>query len=167
MFYIQLIGILGFCIVVLYFYKKETTTILMYQITSNFVYAVHYFLLGGLSGAFCCVIGIIRNVTLIKCHNKKIILPIFITIYSLITLLFYEGIYSLLPMMANLSYLIGMTYKNKKVLLKGALVSSSCWIIYAIFVSSYVSIVTESILLISNTIQLIRMINKQKIKLGV
>jgi len=162
MFYIQLIGILGFCIVVLSFYKKETTTILMYQITSNFVYAVHYFLLGGLSGAFCCVIGMIRNVTLIKCDNKKIILPIFITIYSLITLLFYEGIYSLLPMMANLSYLIGMSYKNKKVLLKGALVSSSCWIIYAIFVSSYVSIVTESILLISNTIQLIRMINKQK-----
>ena len=162
MFYIQLIGILGFCIVVLSFYKKETTTILMYQITSNFVYAVHYFLLGGLSGAFCCVIGMIRNVTLIKCDNKKIILPIFITIYSFITLLFYEGIYSLLPMMANLSYLIGMSYKNKKVLLKGALVSSSCWIIYAIFVSSYVSIVTESILLISNTLQLIRMINKQK-----
>lgn len=162
MFYIQLIGILGFCIVVLSFYKKETTTILMYQITSNFVYAVHYFLLGGLSGAFCCVIGMIRNVTLIKCDNKKIILPIFITIYSFITLLFYEGIYSLLPMMANLSYLIGMSYKNKKVLLKAALVSSSCWIIYAIFVSSYVSIVTESILLISNTIQLIRMINKQK-----
>ena len=162
MFYIQLIGILGFCIVVLSFYKKETTTILMYQITSNFVYAVHYFLLGGLSGAFCCVIGMFRNLTLIKCDNKKIILPMFITIYSVITIIFYENIYSLLPMMANLSYLIGMTYKNKKVLLKGALVSSSCWIIYAIFVSSYVSIVTESILLISNAIQLIRMINKQK-----
>ena len=158
MFYIQLIGILGFCVVVLSFYKKETTTILMYQITSNFVYAVHYFLLGGLSGAFCCVIGMIRNVTLIKCDNKKIILPIFITIYFLITILFYEGIYSLLPMMANLSYLIGMTYKNKKTLLKGALVSSSCWIMYAIFVSSYVSIVTELILLISNSIELIRII---------
>ena len=162
MFYIQLIGILGFCIVVLSFYKKETTTILMYQITSNFVYAVHYFLLGGLSGAFCCFIGMFRNLTLIKCNNKKIILPIFITIYSLITIIFYENIYSLLPMMANLSYLIGMTYKNKKILLKGALVSSTCWILYAIFVSSYVSIVTESILLISNTIQLMKIIKNNK-----
>ena len=162
MFYIQLIGILGFCIVVLSFYKKETTTILLYQITSNFVYAVHYFLLGGLSGAFCCFIGMFRNLTLIKCNNKKIILPIFITLYTLITIIFYENIYSLLPMMANLSYLIGMTYKNKKTLLKGALVSSSCWILYAIFVSSYVSIVTESILLTSNTIQLIRMIKNNK-----
>lgn len=162
MFYIQLIGILGFCIVVLSFYKKETTTILMYQITSNFVYAVHYFLLGGLSGAFCCFIGMFRNLTLIKCNNKKIILPIFITIYSLITIIFYENIYSLLPMMANLSYLIGMTYKNKKILLKGALVSSTCWILYAIFVSSYVSIVTESILLISNPIQLMKIIKNNK-----
>jgi len=65
-------------------------------------------------------------------------------------------------MMANLSYLIGMTYKNKKILLKGALVSSTCWILYAIFVGSYVSIVTESILLTSNTIQLIRIIKNNK-----
>lgn len=164
MFYIQLIGILGFCIVVLSFYKKETTTILMYQIASSFVYTVHYFLLGGLSGAFCCFIGMFRNITLIKCNNKKIVLPIFMTIYSLITIIFYENIYSLLPMMANLSYLIGMTYKNKRILLKGALVSSSCWILYAIFVSSYVSIVTESILLISNAIQLIRIVkNNEKV----
>ena len=160
MFYIQLIGILGFCIVVLSFYKKETTTILLYQVTSNFVYAVHYFLLGGLSGAFCCVVGMARNITLIKCNKKIIPLIIFIIIYLLITLVFYEGIYSLLPMMANVSYLIGMAYKNKKILLEGAIVSSICWILYAIFVSSYVSIVTESILLTSNSIQLIRITRK-------
>ena len=163
MFYIQLIGILGFCIVVLSFYRKETTTILLYQVTSNFIYAVHYFLLGGLSGAFCCIIGMARNIALIKCNNKKIVLPIFITIYALITLIFYEGIYSLLPMMANISYLIGITYKDKKTLLKGALISSSCWILYAIFVSSYVSIVTESIILTSNAIQLIRIVKGKKV----
>lgn len=162
MIYIQLIGILGFCIVVLSFYKKETTTILLYQITSNFAYAVHYFLLGGLSGALCCVVGISRNITLIKCNNRKIILPIFIILYSLIGIVFYEGIYSLLPLLANISYLIAMSYKDKKVLLKGALVSSSGWILYAIFVRSYVSIVTESILLTSNTIQLIRLIKNNK-----
>lgn len=157
MFYIQLIGILAFCIVVLSFYKKETTTILLYQITSNFIYAIHYFLLGGLSGAFCSIIGAVRNITLIKCNNKKVILPIFIIIYLTITIVFYEGIYSLLPMAAHITYLIGLTYKNKKTILKGSLISSSCWLLYAIFVSSYVCIVTESILLISNTIQLIRL----------
>ena len=89
MFYIQLIGILGFCIVVLSFYKKDTKTILLYQTTSNFIYAVHYFLLGGLSGAFCCMVGMARNITWIKCNKRKIVLPVFITIYSLITIVFY------------------------------------------------------------------------------
>jgi len=166
MFYIQLIGILGFCIVVLSFYKKEAKTILLYQVTSNFIYAVHYFLLGGLSGAFCSIIGMFRNITLIKSDNRKIILPIFIMLYSTVTFIFYEGLYSLLPMMANVTYLIGISYKDKKILLIGAIVSSSCWILYSIFVNSYVCMVTESILLISNLIQLFKIMknNKQTIK---
>ena len=156
MIYIQLIGLLGFCILVLSFYKKDTVTILTYQITSNFAYTVHYFLLGGLSGAFCSLIGIIRNMVLIKSNNKKIIIPIFILLYLIVTIVFYEGIYSLFPMIANSIYLITLTYKKKKLLLVGAIISSIFWILYSIFVNSYVSICTESILLISNIVQLKR-----------
>ena len=161
MFYIQLIGLLGFCILVLSFYKRETITILTYQITSNFAYTVHYFLLGGLSGAFCSLIGIIRNIVLIKSDNKKIIMPIFISLYLIITIVFYEDIYSLFPMIANSTYLVMLTAKNKKNILIGALISSILWVLYSIFVSSYVTVVTESILFISNIIQLIKL-KKQK-----
>ena len=156
MFYIQLIGLLGFCILVLSFYKKETVTILTYQITSNFAYTVHYFLLGGLSGAFCSLIGIIRNIVLIKFNNKKIIIPIFVLLYLLVTIIFYENIYSIFPMIANSTYLICIISKKKKQLLKGAIISSILWILYSLFVKSYVSIITESILIISNVIQLIK-----------
>lgn len=161
MFYIQLIGLLGFCILVLSFYKKETATILTYQITSNFAYAVHYFLLGGLSGAFCSFLGMIRNIVLIKSNNKKIIIPVFILLYLIVTIIFYEDFYSIFPMIANIAYLISMIYKDKKILLIGAIISSIFWILYSIFVSSYVSIVTESILVISNVVQLIKLKNKQ------
>lgn len=157
MFYIQLIGILAFCVLVLSFYKKETVTILTYQITSNFAYSVHFFLLGGLSGAFCSLIGMIRNIVLIKSDNKKIIIPLFIFLYLLVTIIFYENIYSIFPMLANLIYLICITLKTKKNILIGAIISSIFWILYSMFVSSYVSIVTESILIVSNTIQLIRL----------
>ena len=155
MLYIQLIGLLGFCILVLSFYKKETKTILMYQVTSNFAYAVHYFLLGGLSGAFCSLIGILRNLVLIRCNNK-IIIPIFISLYLLVTIIFYENIYSIFPMIANSVYLITLTYKSKKLLLKGAIISSVLWILYSLFISSYVTIVTELILIVSNAIQIIK-----------
>ena len=161
MLYIQLIGILAFCILVLSFYRKETVTILTYQITSDFAYSVHYFLLGGLSGAFCSLIGMIRNIVLIRFDNKKIVIPLFILLYILVTILFYERIYSTLPMLANSIYLITLTYKKKKTLLIGAILSSILWILYSIVVSSYVSIVTESILVISNTLQLIKL-NKNR-----
>lgn len=155
MFYIQLIGLLGFSILILSFYKKEPKMILTYQVTSNFAYTVHYFLLGALSGAFCSLIGIVRNAVLIKFNNKKIIIPIFSIIYLIVTILFYEGIYSVLPMIANILYLISITQKNKKIILIGAITSSAFWVTYAIFVNSYASIITESILMISNFIQLI------------
>lgn len=157
MIYIQLIGILGFCILVLSFYKKEPVTILIYQITSNFVYAIHYFLLGGLSGAFCSLIGMLRNLILIKINNKKIILLSIISMYLIVTIIFYEGIYSLFPMVANTLYLFALTYKNKKSILIGAIGSSILWILYSVFVNSYLTIVTESILIISNCIQLIKL----------
>lgn len=160
MLYIQLIGLLGFCILVLSFYKKETVMILTYQITSNFAYTVHYFLLGGLSGAFCSLIGIIRNIALIKLKKKEIIIPIIITLYLLVTITFYENIYSIFPMIANSIYLIMIISNKKKNLLIGALLSSIMWILYSIFVSSYVSIVTETILFISNFIQLIKIKTK-------
>lgn len=157
MFYIQLIGLLGFCILVLSFYKKETSKILVYQTTSNFAYTVHYFLLGGLSGAFCSLIGIIRNILFIKSSNNKFIVPIIISLYILVTVIFYENIYSIFPMIGNSIYLTSITFKKKKSLLIGAIISSVLWVIYSIFVSSYVSVVTESILIVSNTIQLIKL----------
>lgn len=157
MIYIQLIGLLGFCVLVLSFYKKEIAKILTYQITSNFAYTVHYFLLGGLTGAFCSLIGIIRNIVLIKFNNRKVIIPIFILLYLIVTILFYENIYSIFPMIANSTYLILITHKNKKNILIGAIISSIFWVLYSAFVSSYVSIVTESILIVSNTIQLIKL----------
>ena len=158
MFYIQLIGLLAFLVLVLSFYKKETDKILTYQVTSNFAYTIHYLLLGALSGAFCSLISMIRNLVYIKLKKYKMIIGIlFIIAYLTICILFYEDIFSLLPFLANSSYLMTIIFNKKKILLIGAIISSICWIIYSIHVLSYVSIITESILILSNIIQLIKL----------
>lgn len=163
MFYIQLIGILAFCVVLLSFYKKNANTIIAYQVVSNFAYTVHYFLLGAFSGAFISLIGIFRNIFLLKFNkSKKIIAIIIITMYLLVTIIFYENFYSLFPMIANSQYLIAMIKGTKKSILIGALISSIMWLSYGIFVHSYASIITESMLLISNIIQLIKLTSEQR-----
>lgn len=163
MFYIQLIGILAFCVLVLSFYKKEPKRIIAYQILSNFAYTVHYLLLGALSGAYTSLVGIFRNIAFLKTKkNKNILVVVVISIYMLITIIFYESFYSIFPMAANSLYLITMIKNSKKSLIVGAIISSILWLFYAIFVSSYASVITESILLISNTIQLIKIMKKSR-----
>jgi len=157
MIYIQLIGLLAFCIHVLSFYKKKPITILVYQITANFAYAVHYFLLGGISGAILDIISIFRNITFIRIKNNKVIASLlFIFLYLLITFLFYEDYYSVFPFFGNTVYLLSIIRKDRKNLLIGGILCSIFWLLYAIFVNSYVSIVTEIILILSNSIQLVR-----------
>lgn len=155
MIYIQLIGLLAFCVLVLSYYKKDSNTILTYQITSNLAYAVHYFLLGGLSGAFISFVGAIRNIIFVKVKRVNILLvTIFTIIYLIITIIFYESLYSIFPMCANICYLIFISKKDKKNILIGAILNSLFWMLYSTFVYSIVGIVTESILIIFNTIQL-------------
>lgn len=155
MIYIQLIGLLAFCVLVLSYYKKDSNTILTYQITSNLAYAVHYFLLGGLSGAFISFVGAIRNIIFVKVKRVNILMvTIFTIIYLIITIIFYESLYSIFPMCANICYLIFISKKDKKNILIGAILNSLFWMLYSTFVYSIVGIVTESILIIFNTIQL-------------
>ena len=162
MLYIQLIGILAFCIVVLSFYKKNTNTIIAYQVVSNFAYTVHYFLLGALSGAFISAIGILRNILLLKVKkNKNIVAIAIILMYLLVVIVFYENISSLLPFVANSQYLLAMLKNDRKTLLISAIIGSAMWGSYAIFVGSYASMITESILLISNIVQLVKLIKKK------
>ena len=82
-------------------------------------------------------------------------------LYLLITIIFYEDYSSILPMIANSQYLFFMLKGTKKSMLIGGIISSSLWLIYGIFVSSYASILTESILVVSNLIQLIRVSKKK------
>lgn len=158
MLYIQLIGLLAFCVLVLSYYKKNTVTILVYQITANFAYAVHYFLLGGLSGAFNSVISIIRNIIFINSKdNKRLLSIIFIMLYLLVTIVFYENFYSVFPMIANSLYLLSLVSNNRKSIIIGGILDALFWLLYSIFVFSYVGVITELILIISNTIQLLKL----------
>ena len=158
MIYIQLIGILAFCVMLLSFYKKKTSTIIAYQIISNLAYTIHYLLLGALSGSFISIVGVFRNILLLRIKkHKNVLAAIIIFIYLLITIIFYENYSSILPMIANSQYLISMLRGTKKSMLIGGLISSSLWFTYGVFVSSYASMLTESILLISNSIQLIKL----------
>ena len=159
MFDIQLIGLLAFCVLVLSFYRKTVKEILLFQITSNIAYAVHYLLLGALTGAYISIISVIRNICILKFENKKVICGVFIVLYLIITIIFYEGLYSILPMLANVIYLLHLLNKDRKILLRGEVICAFMWFLYGIFVLSYSEMITEMILCISSMMQLRKLKN--------
>ena len=162
MYYIQLIGLLAFCTLVLSFYRKKTVTIIIYQATSNFAYAVHYFLLGALSGAFASVASIIRNIAFLCAKDKKGLIKLtflLLILYFGISIVFYENISSILPAIANSTYMQFMLKNEKKDLLKGEIVCSIMWFIYGVCVNSYAEMVAEFLLFVSSIIQL-KKVNK-------
>ena len=112
---------------------------------------------------FISFIGIFRNIAVIKVEKyKKTLVLIVIALYLLVTIIFYENIYSLFPLIANSIYLITMVKGSKKSLLIGGIISPIMWGSYAIFVKSYASMITEFILLVSNTIQLVKLSKKSR-----
>ncbi len=163
MLYIQLIGALAFSVWVLSYYRKEVRDILIFQSASNALYFIHYLLLGALSGAYLSVIGIARNVSFLAFKKNKTILVIsFIIAYILVTVLFYEGLYSVLPMCGGSIYLVYMLKNEKLSLLKGELICALLWMIYNVFVHSYSGTIAEIILIISCINQIIKIKSTKK-----
>lgn len=157
MLYIQLIGVLAFCIWVLCYYRKEIKEILVFQSVSQSLYFIHYLLLGALSGAYLSIIGIARNISFILLKkNKKMLVFIFILLYLMVSVLFYEGLYSLIPMCALSIYMLFMLKNNKLSLLEGEFICALLWLIYNIFVHSYSGVVGEAILCVSCVYQIIK-----------
>ena len=145
MLYIQYIGFLGFLVYVLSYSRSTYNKVLLYQLTANFAYTVHYFLLGGISAAFVCALDMLKDLVFMKRKKGGLNCAIvFIFLYSLVTYVFYEN--------------------DKEWVLKGGIATACMWLPYNIIVHSYSGIVSEIIITSSAVINLWRMKKKEQKK---
>ena len=81
MLFIQAIGAVGYTTIALSYFKKEKKQILFMQIIAYIFFTLHYYLLNGVTGAICNVIGLFALVTiyLFEKYNikNKLVLSIF------------------------------------------------------------------------------------------
>ena len=77
MLYIQLIGFLAFLLYTLSYSRDTYNKVLTYQLTANFAYTVHYFLLGGISATFVCAIDMLKDVVFINIKKDNLLKIIF------------------------------------------------------------------------------------------
>lgn len=147
--FVQLIGIIAWLLIVLSYYRKDTNKILVFQIISTVLWCVHYYLLGAYSGLFICVFEVFRDSLYYKTDKDDIIFIASVPVYVLYGILSYSGFLELLPIFS--STIDGFTLtKKKKIVVFGAVVSYTLWVIYDLAVESYSGALTDGIVVLSN-----------------
>ena len=145
---IQLIGAIGYGLLALSYFKKEKKEILSMQIIAYIMFTIHYYLLNGLAGAICNLIGLFALITIYlfdkyKIKNKKFMAMIFVLVIFVINIATFQNLYSIFPMIASVIVIISFITDNEKAIREIGALAAVCWLIYAIVYKSYIAIAFE------------------------
>jgi len=120
-----------------------------------FIYSVHFLLLGAYTGAAMNLIGGARAYAFYRVEPDRRhvwILVIFIAIAAVSTYITWQGIISLLPLIASSMGGIALWHKKPKAIRRWALIVPPIWFAYSFLVGSYPGMVVESIMFTSNLV---------------
>ena len=112
----QIIGGVALIILMLSFQKNNKETLLRFQILSSMLYAIQYLFLNASTGCLMNFACMIRNVIFNKYKDRKVPtywLGIVLALMILLSVISYNGVISLLPMIAVVLYSGIMEWKLK------------------------------------------------------
>lgn len=163
---IQLIGVIAYAILAFSYFKKNKKDILFIQIFSTIAFAIHYYLLGGITAIACNLISllIIIIIYFFEKHNgknKKVLIFSTIPLLILISLFTYENIFSIFPIIASTIVLVSFIISNENTIRISGIISALCWMVYAIIYKSYAGIVFEAFSAVSTFIAFIKNFNNK------
>ncbi|MDD2434765.1 MAG: YgjV family protein [Bacilli bacterium] len=154
MLYIQLLGVLAFVFLLVGFWLKSKNGILMMHLLANAVFAVHYFLLGAISGGSICTVVVFSDFFLRNKKSDKEMKRhgiIFSILFLLVGLLTASNALTSIPIIAAIFTMYLLLKGEANDIRLGMVFVSLMWAFYAYTVGSYSVLITEVILAISNT----------------
>lgn len=147
----QIVGIIAWIILNLSYHRKTTNKILVFQITGNVFFCLHYLMLGAYSGLFICFIETLFDFGYYKTDKDKLLYVISVPVRIIGGLLTYRTVVDTLPICASLLDGYCLT-KKKKVVVIGAIITYMLWVIYDICVLSLSGAITDGIIMMNNII---------------
>lgn len=150
---IQGIGAIGYTLLALSYFKKEKRKILFMQIIAYVMFTIHYYLLSGITGAICNLIGLFALISIYLCDKykfkkKNIISILFIISLLVVNIITFQNAFSIFPLIASIIVIISFLIDDENFIRAVGVISAVCWLIYAIVYQSFVAIAFEVITLI-------------------
>lgn len=157
----QIIGFCAFLIFIISIQQVNKKKILFLQIFSFGMYALEYLIINAYSGMIIFIINIIRSIVFYKIadknSNNKVILVVFIIVSLICGKMTYKYVFDILPIIASILTIIFTWQSSTKILRLGQICVCICWIIYDIFVSAYIGIFTEILIIFFTIFALLRL----------
>ena len=164
----QIIGFCGTIIVVIGMQQKKYKNIVMCKIGNEFLSGMHYLLLGGYTGMLANLASCVTNgFYYFRIKKGKSTLPfqiIFGLMFVVIGALSWHGPISIFVVAAKLISSVALGIKNPRTIRILNLISNPCWLIYNIYMGSFAGMLTDSLVIASVVIAIIRLdiLHRQK-----
>ena len=157
----QILGFVGTIIVVIGMQQKKYKSIVFCKIGNEFFAAIHYLLLGGYTGMLANFASCVTNgVYYFRIKNGKSTLPfqiIFGIMFVIIGLLSWHGAISIFVVLAKLTSSVSLGIKHPRTIRILNLISNPCWLVYNIYIGSIAGMTTDSLVILSVLIAVIRL----------
>lgn len=147
------------------FKKKEH--ILGTQIGASICYLIVYVIKGAWSGVCVEVLEELKNFIFIKIEKNKKKIPLyvlmtFILLLVSVSIIFYDGPLSLMPLLINILLFVSTYFKNPKYIRYTMIIAAILWGIYNVYVGAYIICIGNILEIISAIISIIRYKEKSK-----
>lgn len=165
----QIAGFIAFALSLIAYHRNKKEKIFQTMMIANVLDIVHYLLLGAYSGCITKIIALVRNeIIIIKEKNKRfdsiLVLIILLVVYLISGILTYENIYSILPILAAMTYLYFVWNGNELKVKKIAFYCYFLWLIYNICIFSIAGITSNCVSIISTFIAVYNEKNKKSME---
>lgn len=146
---IQIIGFIAFGLFVSSYQIRSNRGLFVMQTLGNLLFALQFYLLGGLGGAMGSLLSSFRNILLLGSEKYKILharfWPVLICTVSLASCLCsWKDVFSILPFIAILTSTIGYWSNNAlKIRMVNLCCASPCWLIYNTSIHSAGGMINE------------------------
>lgn len=146
----QIFGVGAMISLFLIYQQKSRKKMIVCKLSADIFWVAHYFCLGAFAGIIPNFVGIFRELIFVRRKDKKwaslFIWPIiFILINWALGIRTFSSLFNILPIAASTFVTISLWIDNPKMTKIISIPVSLAFLIYDIFVGSYVGIINESI----------------------
>lgn len=155
------ISILSIFLYVMSVQFKKKRNILITQIGASLCYLTVYVIKGAWSGVAIEALEELKDIVFIKLekHGKKIpsiVLFLFLLSLVVVSIIFYDGPFSLLPLVINLLLFTSTYFKNPIYIRVAMLISGIMWGIYNFWLEAYIILIGNVLEVVSASISIVR-----------